>query len=444
MNFKWQDIFRILRTILMVCVVAFCLAACGSDSDGDMTGTSSGKNGAGDSTQNELTEQHRSCWQGAILSMFYDTMGEASMRAYPVVTGSAMPLIMVAFAIWLSMRVLRHVSSVVEEAPAEVWTEVARMAVLCLFCGLLASSEGFLIYTLNTFIFPIYYTFLEFSERILNLAAEGAETKGQLIGTNCLIYDNASLTCAAAKLEKITSGANSFPQGPSTMMQCMVCTTSDRMQLGFAIAKDLFGAKSVSSVFAGLIIYAIFTIVKLTFVLYMVDSIFRMTVIVIILPLLILAIPFKQTRKWSTYGFKVILNSAAIMMCLAVTMTMSILAMQIMIQENAEEFGDRGRFQEFSIVLVALILVSFLVMKSAGLAVSMANSLVGGDGGTDFQKKIGKLAAWVGKKLIAAISFGAGKAITAVIDQIEALRKAKEAGSKTGGFLNKLAGRDKM
>lgn len=442
MSFKWHDIFKLLRTILVVCLVVFCLTACASDKNGSMTGTTAGNKG-GSSTEDGLTENHRACWQAKMLDLFYDTMGEASIRAYPIVTGSAMPLIMVAFSVWLSIRVLRHISSVVGESPAEVWTEVARMAGLCLFCGLLASSTSFLVYTLNTFIFPIYYTFLEFSERILSLAAEGVETKGQIIGSHCLIYDNPTLSCAAPALEKVSAEGGTFPQGPSVMMQCMSCTLSDRLQLGFEIAKNLFGQKSLTSVIAGLIIYFIFAMVRLTFVLYMIDSIFRMTIITIILPLLIIAIPFKATRKWSTYGFKVILNSAAIMMCLSVTITMSILAMQIMIQENAEEFGDNGRYQEFSIVLVALVLVSFLVMKSAGLAVAMANSLVGGDGSTDFQKKIGKLAAWVVKKLASVITAGGARFVTAVTDQIAALRKAKEAGSKAGKFLNKIAGRDK-
>lgn len=438
MKLTWQDIIRILKPLLLLAVMAVLLSACSTDSD-SMTGAESGSG-----TGEELDEQQRACWQGSLLAMFYNAMGQASMQAWPLVTGGALPLIMVGFAIWLSFRVLKHISSVSEESPAEVWTEVGKMAATCLFCGLLASSTEFLVFTLNTFIFPIYYTFLEYSARILELAAPEAQSKGQMLNDTCMIYTNEKLICAAPPLEKIESASSaSFPSGPSTMMQCLVCTTSDRMQMGFIIAKNLLALPSLASFLAGIMIYVIFAIVKVSFVFYLVDSIFRMTLMIIILPLLILAIPFKYTRKWSHESFKTILNSSAIMMCLAVMMTMAMLAMQVVIQQNSEELGDKGKYQEFSIIMIAMIMMGFLVLKSCGLAVAMADSLVGGGGGTDFQKKIAKLAAWTAKKLAVAVSAGTGKVFTSVLDRFEKLRDIKEKAQKARKVMQKLAGRDR-
>ena len=111
MKIRWQDILKILKTGLMIFALVFCLAACSSDK-GEVSGMEI------EGEESELDERQRACWQAGLLSMFYDAMAESSMKAYPLVTKSTMPFIMVAFAIWLSFRILKHVGSVVEESPA--------------------------------------------------------------------------------------------------------------------------------------------------------------------------------------------------------------------------------------------------------------------------------------------------------------------------------------
>ena len=434
-----KDILKVIKGLLMVLALVMCLSACSTDK-GDITGANT------DGEQSELDEQQRTCWQANLLEMFYNAMSESSMKAYPKVTKSAMPFIMVAFAIWMSIRLLKHISSLVEESPAEVWTEIGRMAFMCIFCGLLASSTDFLLFTLNKFIFPVYYTFLEFGSRIMELSASGSDTniKGQVIGKTCLFYTN-DLICTAPALEKATMGH--FPTGPSDLMQCMVCATSDRLQLGFVLAKEMLSAASITSIFLGLIVYAIFIMVKISFVFYLVDSIFRMNIVIIILPFLILSVPFKATRKWAKEGALTIFNSAACMMCIAIIATMSMLAMQTIINDNSAAFGDKDTYAEFGIVPLSILLVAFLILKSLGLAVSIAGTIVGGGGNTNFQKKVAKLAAFFAKKAFGLVTGGAGKVVTNVIDKNEKLRetrnKVNQLKQKANGALNRWAGRDR-
>ena len=441
MKCNWKDILKLFKTILIVIGMVLCLSACESDK-GSVTGAVS--NGE----ESELEEQQRMCWQANLLEMFYNAMSEASMKAYPKVTKSALPFIMVAFAVWLSIRVLKHVSSLVEESPAEVWTEVGRMAFMCLLCGTLASSTEMLLFTLNKLIFPIYYTLLEYGSRVLELTASGenADIKGQAVGDTCVFYTN-SLICAAQPLTPIVSGAPQFPSEPADLMQCLVCATSDRLQLGFALAKELLSAVNFTSLIIGLTIYCIFIIVKVSFVFYIVDSIFRMTIIIIILPFLILAVPFKFSRGWAKNGLLTILNSAGTMMCIAIIATMSMVAMQYIISDNAAAFGDKETYKEFGVIPLSLLLVSFLILKSSGIAVALADSLIGGGGGNNFQKKIGKLAAFMAKKALVFITGAAGKVVTNVIEKHEKLKEIrdniKEMRRKSNNFLNRLSGRDR-
>ncbi len=434
-----KDIFTLLKSIILIVGMVVMLSACGVSSKNAsgnvvLTGEES------DLDDIVLQEQQRSCWQAELLGLFYNAMSSSSIKAYPKVTGSAMPFMMVAFAVWLSVRILKHVSSVVEESAAEVWTEVARMAFTCLVCGLLASSTSFLLFVLNKLIFPIYYTFLEYGSLVLNALAEGGDidSKGLYMGEPgtglCMIYTN-SAVCAAPALEPISE--NSFPRGPSDLMQCLTCATSDRLQAGFALGKTLMGLPNLSSTIGGLILFAVFFIVKMAFVFYMVDSIFRMNIMVILLPCFILAYPFKFSRKWVKEGFLTILNSAAILAFIAIIASMAILAMQMVLIDNADALGNRNLYQEFGPELLSLVLIAFLVLKSIGLAVSLAGTLVGGGGSLNFQKKIGKLAAWAAKRVFNFITGGIGK----VVSSNPVVQKMKAAKKDSQGKLNKLAGR---
>lgn len=444
MRLRALDIFKLLKTGLMILALILSLCACTTDKGDTISGAEL------EGEESELDEQQRACWQAGLLQMFYDAMSESSVKAYPNVTKSAMPFMMVAFAIWLSIRLLKHMSSVVQESAAEVWTEVGRMAVMCLFCGLLASSTNFLLYALNTFILPIYYAFLEYGSRILELSthSESVDLPGQMLGETCLIYTN-SLVCAAPPLTPVeyVQGKAAFPSGPADLMNCLVCATSDRMQMGFLIAKEMLGASSLTSWFAGLIIFVIFLFVKISFVTYLVDSIFRMNIVVIILPFLILAIPFKSTRRWSKQGMLTIFNSAAIMMCLAIIATMAMLAMQNIINDNISFLGSEDgkgevrafkQYEDFGPPMLSIILIAFLVLKSCGLAVSLANSIVGGGGSTNFQKKIAKLAAWTAKGLFLLVTMGSGTTVTKVIES----SKKSSGLLKSSGFFQQIAGRD--
>lgn len=437
-----KDIIKFLKTALGVVLVVLCLCSCGT-SKGDVNATY--VKGADDTpaTEQELQEQQRSCWQAQFLGLFYDVMAASSMKAYPKVTGSAMPFMMVAFAVWLSIRLLRHVSSVVEESPAEVWTEITRMAFVCLCCGLIASQTGFLLFILNKVVFPIYYAFLEYGSRILTALTSNGDVNspGIYIGEPgkgvCLIYTN-SLMCTFDASAMAEAKSGSFPTGPSDLMQCLTCSVSDRLQMGFAIAKNLLGMSKFSAVVCGIVVYAIFLIVKFAFVFYIVDSLFRMNLAVILLPCFVLGYPFKFSRKWTKTGFLMMINSAAILAFMAIISAMTMLAMQIMIENNSAMLGNRDMYTEFGITALTLLLISFLVLKSISTAVTLANSIVGGGGSTDFQKKIGKLAAEVGKKAATWVTGGVAKMFT----KTSVGQRLKEHKEHFEEGLKHMAGRD--
>ena len=319
------------------------------------------------------------------------------------------------------------------------------MAFVCLVCGLLASSNTFLLFTLNKLILPIYYAFLEYGSEVLNALTQGESLDsdgvylGQAPNGFCIVYTN-TLSCQAPTPSEVdlAQAAGVFPPAVSEMMQCLTCATSDRMQLGFTLGMFLMTMHTLSAALCGIILFAIFTIVKIAFVFYMVDSIFRMNIMVILLPCFILAYPFKFSRKWTKIGFLSVLNSAAIMAFIAILIAMTLLAMQYVLTDNADLFGTREHYTEFGVIPLSLILIAFLVLKSIGLAVGLAGSIVGGSAGKDFERKIASLGAQIGKRAFVFVTHGFGK----VFLKNPTIQKIKDARDRGKEALNRFAGRE--
>lgn len=403
--FKSVNIKEILKMLLIVIFAAFMLTSCSREGGKSDTGEpvhndQSAMSVTGKNEQRELASQHRECWQTGIVDLLYENMGKVALGMYAKITDGALPLMMLAFAIWTIFRLLKFVGSFTEDSPAEIWNEIVRKMFVCLICGLIASSTTQLLWLLNTIVFPIYYAFLELGSEILNSASEGGAFRVTNSGFISFFQEKIPVSqpvmCAASGVGTASLDTLSFPDGPRTMMDCMICAVNERLTLGFYLSFRVMSGSGFMPFIIGLFILLCFTIVKLGFVFYLVDSIFRFTMMAVILPILVMSYAFKQTSSWAKNGFLTILNSAALMMFMAVMMSMALLAMEQIITDNADIFNDTVNelsFSEFSIPFMCLMLVAFLIVSSVELAQQVTDSLVGGNSDSAFQKRVGTLIA---------------------------------------------------
>lgn len=416
--FKDVNIKQILRVMLVVLFAAFMLTAC--EQDDSIGGRSRaamaapvGEDPVSEETMKNASNAHRECWQTGMIDLLYQNMGKIAMGMYAKITDGALPLMMIAFALWTIFRLLKFVGSFTEDSPAEIWNEIVRKLFVCLICGLIASSTTQILWLLNTVIFPIYYAFLELGAAILNSAGDGSNFKA---GSTVLNFFQEKLTlnepvmCSAPAIGKASIESLSFPDGPRTMMNCMICTVNERLTLGFFLSFKVMDAPGFMSLITGLFILICFTIVKLGFIFYLVDSIFRFTMMAIILPILVMSYAFKQTSSWAKNGFLTIINSAALMMFMGIMMSMALLAMEKIITDNSDIFNDNANemsFSEFSIPFMCIMLVGFLISSSVNLAQQVTDSLVGGNSDSLFQKRVGTFVMWT----LNLITLGAAKKV---------------------------------
>lgn len=448
---KKFDITKILRVVAMFSLV-FMLFACGGN---DAVTTAVNDTDGKPVSEDEMEANAKDCWQAAVVGTIYETTGKLTMSMYTRLTEGAMALMMVAFALWLCFRMMKHVSSFTEESPAEVWTDVSRKFFICFACGLLASSTEGVLFVLNSIIFPLYNAFLELgSAMIQNVSGQGssfhynAYVPGSIAtavhpalgfiyipfkGEVSAQYD---IVCKAGVLSKAT--LDGFPGEPAKMMECLTCAINERLNFGIKLGWIVMLQKGVMAFFCGLILVAVFLFVKLGFAFYLVDAIFRFAMMVMIMPILIMAYAFKPTRKWTQIGFMTILNSAAFMMCIAIVMIMIFAATQQVLIEQKEVLEDKGSFADFSVPFIMLLLIAFLTVGSLGVAKQIADKLIGDGGQANVQKQFAKAVAGIGKAVLTWVTGGIGRI---ALENSARLRKMKAGADALKVKMNSWAGR---
>lgn len=382
---KAVNINKFIKILTIVLSILFMATAC-SYNEGDSTETGD-RTAVSSSAEITTDNDARACWQTGIIDLLYDNMGTLAFGMYSKITNGAMAAMMIFFALWLCFRLIKHVGSFTEENIAEVWMEIFQKLFICVICGMIASSSTHLMYIMNNIIFPLFNAFLEFGSEILSKSGQLNEktTTITVMGAD-LSFSGEKLICKASAITEVGDG---FPESPREMINCLICALNDRMNLGYTLAFKVLQAPGLMKFLVSFFLIACFTIVKFSFVLYLVDSIFKFTVTVIMLPIFVMGYAFKKTQSWLSKGFIDILVSAAFMMFIAITMTMALLAIEQVLKDNADIFADgsEASLGELGVPFMSLVLIGFLIASSVEIASVITSSLVGG-GGDDFQKKI--------------------------------------------------------
>lgn len=432
---KRFNIKNIGRMLIMLLAVVVLLSACGKSGEEKMDSLTSPEEV--NSAKDLNSEDEYKCWQGKIFDMVYEAIGTTVVKQYNYVSQGSMSLMMIAFAVWLALRLLKFVSSVTESSPSEMWNEIIKKAFICMVCASLASSSEMLIYTLNFFLLPIYGAFLEFGSQILSLAQteiQSIDVFGEKIdfekNLSCAVGANATATTELA-----------LPSGFGNTMNCMICALNDRLKLGQSMAYRATAMEGFLPVLVGLLVWAIFFVVRLLFVFYLVDSVLRFGIIILMLPIFILAYAFGPTKKWTKIGFSHMMYSAVYVMAFSILIATVLMAIANLITENGQIFNPAdpdAHFQQISIATLCLLLIGCLVWKSLDVAQELASSLIG----AQIEAKLQQNLKAVGSMVLSWVTGGFGSVLAKVgFFEKTKLGRALKKGGEMKETLNKLAGR---
>lgn len=425
------DIYRIGKLLIIILAAVFLLSACS-------TVAIQATDPASAESAEENMSQEADCWQGKVLKTIYNTIGILIMSQFEKLTQGSMSVMMIGFAVWMAIRLLKFVSSVREDSPAQIWNEIIKKAFICVFCGSLAYSSGTLLYVINMLLFPIYGAFLDFGSQILDLSADEI-SELSVFGTN-VIFSGTRLSCKITGI--VNADLNGFPSAFSDSMNCMICAVVDRMRIGRTLALVSMTMSGALPFFTGLLLWLIFYVVGFGFVFYLVDSIFRFGMMILMLPIFIMSYAFGPTKKWTKIGFENIMNSAAFMMAFSIIIATVLLAITDLIKNNSNIFDPDNpqlHMQNISIATLCLLLVGFLVFGSMGVSQQLTSSIIGGKTDAKFQQNLKATAQAVLGVITGGLGWVAKK--VAFSEKTAVGRLLKNAGALKGK-LDRLAGRN--
>lgn len=425
---------RKLRYFLSLFMLVF-LAGCSDDGDEAM-----GEDG------NYSTQAN--CWQVkimdatlGIINKLYKSSSE-QVAADSFATGGA-GLICISFAIWLAFKILKILPSFKEENLGEIWTEIGQKLAICMFCAIIVSQTNNITWAITTFVIPIYTTLLELGLRILDASGtEGLAQSSALGEYGTVEYTHDYSTCAVSNIE-----IDSLKEGISPMAGCLICAISDRLNTGIKIGVALICTLRISGILVGITMLLLFIAAKFSFVLFIIDSLFRLNFVAFLMPIMIIGVPFAYTRKWSKHCFLMFLNSAGILMFMALLITLAVGAMEYIVGQMGGNFSQTS-IEGMGPMLLALFMLALLLVNIPGMGVALADRFIGGGGGLEFQKKISKfvinLAKKTAAKILSSISSSATQSITDAMEKYEKVREVfdtmKQIKNKTSSQINSLAG----
>ncbi len=369
------DIKRLVRFGMLLALIVLFVSACKS----------------GEVTEQDIEKAKETtgiCWQKDIFDPIFDIVGKTAMSMHIELTSASVTVVMLGFAVWLAMKLLKYVSSPIEGSPAQVWNEIIRKAFICLFCGFLASNAGMVAVVINDLIFPFYSAFLEFGYDIMSLANDDTITSLQVMGETLDLSKHSLLCNLSGEIQAVQEG---FPTPMKDTMGCMLCAVADRIDLGKDIALKAVASGTLLAIVVGLLIWAIFLVVGFGFVFYLIDSIFRMGMMILFLPLFIIAYAFESTRKFTKVCFENILNSSAFMMAFSMIIAMTLMAMVSLISANPGIFNPdipEAHAQNLSLATLCLLMIAFLIYGSMNVAKTLTGTIIGGKTSSIFQQNL--------------------------------------------------------
>ena len=423
------------RSLFILC---FALFLGGCENDGD---TSLGEEGN--------YKLQAACWQTSITQAVTERINELYSTGKSIVggngptSGGGAAFICIAFAVWMALKLLKVLGSFKEESIGEVWTEIGHKLFLCAACAIVLLNSYNINEAINAFIVPIYKTVLELGIKIL-----GSDTSVDFnLGSFGTVYFDAN---TGVCFDPSHFSATDFKTGIDPLSGCLICRISNRLNAGIKIGISLIVSLRIGAILVGLTMILLFTAAKLVFVLFVVDSLFRLNFAAFLIPLLIMGIPFNWSRKWSKHGFLMFINSSGIMLFLGFLVALATGGIERIMNNLSPNIqsNPEAAFEGLGSPLLSMFLIATLLVNIPALAVALADKFIGGGNGLEFQKMVSKFVMNTVKKFAAAalasVSGGATKTFTNVAEKYETTREIsdniRQKKNATNSILNSLAG----
>lgn len=361
-----------------------------------------------------------SCWFCPLFRVLFNSASQIALYAYQALANGVAVLVVIAFALWLSVFVLKRIAAVEKQEPGKMLQEILLQAFKVLLVVVILKVSFFQVMQLT--LSPVFKTGMDFAQLITgtsnsscsesqpymqNIAGYGDKLKASDTG-GLPISMGKSIICTIKKME----------DGVSTMIAygrqawCVGWTT-DKAFIKYIIP-------SFPYVLTGMMLIAGGLVLLLAFPFCLIDCVLQMCIASALAPAALGAWAFKATSRYLKMIWDFFMNAMFNFVFLSIVIYIIITVVKLQMQGINEHAGSTTGWDflvdpinglaYWGVTGIKLVVVCFLGWIFLDEGKSFADSYakaadIGGIG-----RSVGGVAAQVGEKA-GGVAFKAGKAI---------------------------------
>lgn len=309
-----------------------------------------------------------SCWGCLIFEALFNAIDDMVTSLYPIVVNGCRSLLAIIFALWIAFKVGSMFFSFKQPDIAEFWSEFARTGLAVIFCAAILASKDTLFDLLGYTLIPVFEGAIQIGVAIINESFGDLQVEAAY--NSCTVYD---VTADSAK---------ALGDGMREALTCLIFEMHRRLTYGYFFAYKLMGIGEFAEFFLGLFLLFIFFLISLAFPFYLVDGIFRIGIVFVILPILVVFWPFKPLRQFASaawrlsFGSFVQITMMTVFITLIVEVVIDFTNVSVNRIDTSETFiSENVAAPEkiFFMLFVAVYAIKFMGKVSA-IAAQLANS----------------------------------------------------------------------
>jgi hypothetical protein len=368
------------------------------------------------------------CWSCSIVGYMFGFVQNIVDDSAESLRGGAASLLAAGYAIWLALHVLKSLRGMAFGEPTlgkDFWKDF-NTRLLCVLLGTaLLASPSAVKWALETTVMTVLQAFVNLGQTVIASVLD-------------------TVTGNGAEDFKICAGMESPSiDGLKANMSCLLAGMHRLMMNGVGLGFRLIRLQNPPTVLVGGLFIAMFVFFSIAFPFYVLDAVFRMTFMIALTPVFIVAWVFPATRKYAKTAFNSFLGIGVQLCFISMYMTFSTVTLYSVMasdarykayigpnaEEIAEEQGARlaamassGGGEEAP--LFVLFILGLYLFRLSGKVAALAGEFVGTLGPDMFSDMLNKLVSVAIKAASFAVPGGAVAA--------KAAKAVKKAMSKKG------------
>ena len=303
-----------LPLLMLLALVVICLSGC-TILEGILAGDDMTK------YDNEYTKRS-GCWGCLIFEALFNAINSMIGVLYPMIVEGSRKLLAVLFALWILIKVGNMFFSFKQPDTGEFWTEFARMGVAVVACAAILISKDTLFWLIDNTLVPVFEGMFNMGVAIIERTFADMGFEVNTKPDNIMDPGNSNYAGCAWKHAAAAEAGVAFDNGMKETMTCMIFEMHKRITFTYFFAYKLITQGEFLPVIIGLGIIIIFFLIGLMFPFYLVDGIFRVGIVFIILPILVVFWPFKPLRQFAAAAWRIALGAFVHVTMMAVFVTL--------------------------------------------------------------------------------------------------------------------------